>query len=552
MKIFTRLTAGALLCCAAIGANAQALGEGMVINPFPPAEHQTFLATVSLVYDFKLITMVNPDMTVPVSFGGETYNVNAEVYFDPEIAWDFGQVQEDPAVGNVLIVDFSEEAYAAGYPVGKYEISIPAGIVQDEEGQTNSARTITFTKVNPVSPVSVTPANGMYQAGALSDIRVTFDDAVTLNPEGGKITVRKKDDWLSDPTYVENYEIAEDGKTLSFALEGLPKGVLFSVEVPQGFLLVGENYINATVWLEYMVWDGMDAATVISAPEHETSPALNPFILTWDCASITMNPVAPGTEFVCGFPDYGLQDGWRIYIPASAYRLVHVDSDGTVTEEISAAAPANGIYLDVTSYTEGFEGYRFEIFFPAGLVVNEEGKENPPFSYAFTVLDVWPDPSFSADAGIITVAWPSAEWVTYNLSEGNPVLTDGAGASYTLRYTYGHTSPGEVTLLNSNNVHGLEIDLGEIDLPDGNYTLTIPQGYVLIDGAYGVFVMNGTARYQFGWKDGRFTGYNRTGITTDNEVFNVYDLNGRKVKVASDLDGLEKGIYIINGKKIKF
>jgi len=48
---------------------------------------------------------------------------------------------------------------------------------------------------------------------------------------------------------------------------------------------------------------------------------------------------------------------------------------------------------------------------------------------------------------------------------------------------------------------------------------------------------------------------NSTGINgvevSDGEVFDVYNLSGRKVKAkATSLDGLPKGIYIINGKKV--
>ena len=41
------------------------------------------------------------------------------------------------------------------------------------------------------------------------------------------------------------------------------------------------------------------------------------------------------------------------------------------------------------------------------------------------------------------------------------------------------------------------------------------------------------------------------GIESDGEVFDVYNLSGRKVKSkTTSLDGLPRGIYIINGKKV--
>ena len=45
------------------------------------------------------------------------------------------------------------------------------------------------------------------------------------------------------------------------------------------------------------------------------------------------------------------------------------------------------------------------------------------------------------------------------------------------------------------------------------------------------------------------TGIN--GLINEGNVFDVYDLSGRKVRTAvSSLDGLPKGIYIVNGRKV--
>ena len=47
------------------------------------------------------------------------------------------------------------------------------------------------------------------------------------------------------------------------------------------------------------------------------------------------------------------------------------------------------------------------------------------------------------------------------------------------------------------------------------------------------------------------TGINKIDVPTVAEPFDVYDLNGRMVKSqVTSLDGLPRGIYIINGKKV--
>ena len=549
MKIITKLLTTTLLAGASLSANAQALGEGTVINPYPPNEFQTFLQTVTLVYDFKQITIADEELTVFVEMGGKYYEVYAEVYFDSELATDLGQTFIDPSWGNELVIDFSFEAYEAGHPVGPYIIDIPDGLVKDEKGNTNAYQTLTFTKVDPIAPTSVSPKDGMYTAEELQNVEVTFPEEINPILDSQYITVRKKNDWISTPTYIESYLILDDNKTLSFDLSKLPRGVLYSIELPEGLVRVGEYYVNEQIWLEYMNWDGMPMATIVSAPESVSTTEVKPFILTWDYQEISIPSDAPETEFVCGFPDYGMQDGWRIMIPADFYELVNVDKDGNVTMTPSADKPANAIYLDIAEYTDGYAGYQFEIFFPVGLVVNGEGLENPPMDYVFTLRNLWIDPEITAENGVINVVWPYAEWATYNLSNEEVTLTNEKGQQTELQYNFGGTAKGEVSLENEK-FHGLIIDLNNLNLENGTYVLTVPRGYLNLQGAYDNFVLNDVYTYTFGWENGNFTDAGIEGIMDNNSSYTIYDLHGRLVKKGTDLSGLNKGLYIINGKKV--
>lgn len=552
MKIFTKITAALLLLVGAVSANAASLGEGRIINPNPPEGLHTSLLQVTLTYNFALIKIADYDMAVLVTMGGKTFEVYPDIYFDEEVALELGQTNDDPEWGNELTIPFSEEAFSLGYPVGPYEIIVPEGIVEDASGNTNPEQTITLIKVKAEAPVSVTPADGMH--AEITDAVITFDKPLTLNPNRERIELREKNDWLSTPYYVENYSISEDGMSLVLDLDGLLKrGVLYTVWVPEGFVQLDEYYVNSEVWMEYMYWNGMEAATIISAPEHETDADIPPFILTWDYQTISFAKDAPDTEFVCGFPDFGGKDGWRIFIPASYYELKHVNQDGTYTDP-TEALPANALYIDVKEFTEDYPGYQFEIFFPAGLVVNAEGLDNPPLQYTFTVREIWPAPQVTIDAGIIEILWPRAENASYGLSDNDPTLTSEAGENYDLRFTFGGTQPGEVSLINEGTTsgkHGLVIDLSGLDLADGLYTLIVPQGYLYLGGIYGDFVMNGKVTYQFTLKDGQFAEYDSvTLIPAADGLLNIYDLNGRLVKKDTTLEGLSKGIYIVNGVKV--
>ena len=550
MKFLNKLLISAIIASGWGAANAQQLGEAFVINPYPADTYQTFLSAVTVTWNFNIITLVDDEAKLPVSINGKTYEVYADVYFDPEIAWELGQTNSDLAWGNELVIEFSEEAYVAGYPAGEYAIMSPEGFVIDEKGNINEAQIIEFIKVNPVEPVGVSPEDGMYPADNLKDVKITFPEPFLYLPAAGDITARRKDDWLNPATVIKPTGISDEGKTLNLDLSSLERGVLYTINVPEGYMLIGEYNINKEIWLEYMIWDGMEPATVLSAPDPETSPELKPFILTWDFQPITIPADAPDTEFVCGFPDYGMQEGWRVFIPADFYETVYAKADGSISAP-TTENPANAIYLDVSELTADFAGYRFEIFFPAGLVINEKGLDNPPMNYVFTIWELLGEPVFAAEGGVITVEWPDTEWITYNLSDLDPFLTSENGEKIILEYTFGGSVPGQVSLENGTR-HLLIIDLNDLGLKDGTYTLTVPQGYVILDQGDGEGVFNGETTYSFNWIDGDFseTGFvNRSMTGADYEV---YSLNGVKILSASDVSSLRKlpaGIYIINGKK---
>ena len=104
---------------------------------------------------------------------------------------------------------------------------------------------------------------------------------------------------------------------------------------------------------------------------------------------------------------------------------------------------------------------------------------------------------------------------------------------------------------------GLLVNFENIDLADGNYTLWIPTGFVTIDPldySYSFLEFNEAASYNFKVEDGVVA----EGSTAINAIApvqevlgGVYNLQG--VKVADGIEGLRnlnKGIYIINGKKV--
>lgn len=581
MNIFTKLTTAALLAGGlAFSAGAQSLGTAQYVDPQPNSS-QTFLRMVRLgwsvnLFQLELVTYADTDLSILVTFpDGKSYTLDYldygyDLYLDPEMNTNMPESEEDlpeGTWGNELIVDFGTQAFEAGEPVGIYTIEIPEGLVKNIDGRMNAAQTLTYRKVNPIAPISITPSEKLSNGEMggvfpeINNITLTFDDTLTLNRSADPIHMGMKDEGPYDNgVYLEKYSIGSDGKSLVIDVKDLMKrGVWYYIEIPEGIVQVGENYVNGRVYLEYMYWDGMQQATLLSAPLSASSIYdVKPFILTWDYQNIYFPKEALQTEFVIGFPDYGWQDGERIWIPADWYEQIHVDEDGTISH-VSDSTPCNALRLDVSDLVEDWDGYRCLINFPVGLVYNEEGLDNPPLQYTFNVWNIWDEYEVRAEAGVITITYPGADWCTWAMNDDDPItlLDITTKETIDLPYTWGWTDKGQVNMLNESE-HGFVIDLTrDLTLADGNYILTVPQGfaYVNVDvgGAIPDFtnVLNAEITYEFGWKDGDFTGFNKVEMTEAAEGNGaVYDLSGRMVNAKGNIEGLEKGIYILNGKKV--
>lgn len=560
MNIFTKFSAAALLAGMAFSANAQELGKAAYCDPWPNTA-QTSLQAITLGWSLdgdqlELVKVKDYDQAVLVTFGGKTYEIDDyDIYYNNEMMTN--GTLEDPNYGNELIIGFSTEAFNAGYPTGVYTIDIPEGLVENADGKTNAEQTLTFTKVNPVAPASITPAEGLNTD--MSKVTLTFNEPIALNPGREQIKLLERDVFEGPVYYIEanRYSIGEDGKSLVLNLTDLLKeGVWYSIEIPELFVTVGENECNARVYTEYMYWTGMNQAKLISAPDFYSSvDDIHPFVLKWD-QPIHFADDAPDTEFVIGFPDWGFRDGDRKWIPADWYETVHVYDDGTWTTP-TADLPANGVYLDVAELCEDWIGYRFVINFPAKLVMSEDNLPSPPLSYTFNVPNIWSAPNITASAGVVDMIWPGASWTTIGKGE-TTLIQETTGKVTDLRFDFGgwNGATGEVSLVNDRGTeHGITINLNDLDLADGNYTIIVPQAYVWLRGTLAGQqfeddpLMNAEVVYQFGWKDGNFSERVSSvgAIPTGEAKETVYDLQGRRLNPGTQL---QKGIYIVNGKKL--
>lgn len=555
MNLTKKLFLGAFMAGLAFTANAQALGTGTVISPENPNQYQTFLQTVEVTYGYRLIKVIDPEVMCLVTINGKSYEVEADIYFDELIGGELGQTPEDSSWGNILIVDFSDVAYETGHPAGEYVIEIPDDYVQDASGNTNAYQEITVTKVDVVKPVSMTPGEGSFPASDLKNFTITFNDNISYISYREPIMVRELNDWLGLATYLgeDEVSIGADGKSLVIDLSTLTRGVSYMVQIPEMFVEVGNLKVNAEIWInEIMNWDGLPQPKIISAPVYESDPNVKPLILTYNYESLSFAPNAPDATLQIGYPQYGMQDGDIISIPADYFELVYVDpATDAVTMNPTGSLEPNALYLDLKDFAEDWIGYDFQLQIPASMVVNKAGLDNPPYYQKFIVVNMLSATNITIDGQVIKVVWPQARHITYALSRDEITLTGEDKDNFILDYNFGVPANGPVGLNESNN--GLDINLSNVNMVDGNYLLFIPRGYVFLylgsDGDTDGMMLCDEVAFEFTYNNGALIPSGIEQLFVNDGKIVVYDLQGRKVQEGS-LNGLNHGIYIVNGKKV--
>lgn len=189
-----------------------------------------------------------------------------------------------------------------------------------------------------------------------------------------------------------------------------------------------------------------------------------------------------------------------------------------------------------------FAGNTVTVIVPEGIVKNAVGDVNPAQEFVFQIVPTFTDYTYTPESES-TLTYPDMK---VKVSFGDGVSLSRLQSEVALRLDnpykeYILSFGKEVTITAANE---LEIDLS--DYASGYYELVIPEGYVMIETNSGQYLCPDIwLEYNLQNDGAAAVGI----IGVDNTANSVYTLDGRPVS-ASQNAGLEKGLYIIGGKKI--
>ena len=466
-------------------------------------------------------TVIGELAPITLSWGGQAISENN---FNGTVAWG-SQSQAIPVDefeilnGNTLNIFVGALGLATG---NTYTITIGEGCVKNAAGDINPQQVVaTFTYEEEESGVYSQAAqfavveNGVINVTwpGISYVEADEPDQLYLTDSDGKKYMLSASQVKQSADY--------DALIVDVTGLGLATGS-YTLVIPEGALYLEDDdwnaYTNADESYSFSytgiaVPTYMGQATVTQAPEGTVTGELVPIKLTWNQAIMANN--------FNGTVSWGIQTQ---NIPATAFEVL------------------NGNTLNIFVGVLGLPtGNTYTITIGEGCVKNAAGDINPQQVVATFTYEEEETGVYSQEAefevvenGVICVTWPGISYVEADEPD-QLYLTDSDGKVYQL----------SASQVNQTADYGaLIVDITDMELPTGTYTLVIPEGSIYLeDDDWNVYT-NADEEYEFSYD--KLSGINA--IDTDNEEQTIYNLQG--VRVSSDINRLNKGIYIINGKKV--
>lgn len=420
------------------------------------------------------------------------------------------------------------------------------------------------------TPVLVAPIEGVEAAylwtikfpnQVLKDVISNTGEGVKItNPNGKVLGIRIA---YTEPSSDTNSTI--DAVSFAIASDDQPYATVagqYTVYIPEGFVTNTDDEPNPEVNLTYT----MKPQAADDEPDYFTDSSFEIDVPSED--EILLNELQTLT-ITFPWPIYAMTDGQ----PDESTGTVSVQVNG---EDAYATIIDSNKLIVATLQEAGEQDMQVQVVIPAGRITNNQacttpGKQdmvqvNGRIAIPVNLYGAKEEANWNIENGKtiysdedhnIEVRWENGLAI-YNNSD---MTFEGSGITLqsTKRAVADNYLEEDRTVFFTEENDGLKFDMGGLDA--GEYVLTIPKAaikVVQIDGQVGGFGDGLTYTYKSLNKD---TNLNfiisdlATGVEVitpdENGIFTVYNLNGVKVAEgkANVLEGLQKGMYIINGKK---
>ena len=459
--------------------------------------------------------------SILVSFDGQPIEINSESTENATITYGDESIKltADIATQNQGIYTLKLTPASIPVTLGQYTINIPAGLVKSGEF-TNQALTQTFNYVQSLSTYTVEPAAGTMNISSFKEITIEYPGArkievvgengtITLNPNSsddddddfGGVGGLAEGDQENNPNKIEvvlgeNMNIT-NGKIVVTLPENLSTGTL-TLNFPANYFLVDGQTVNPTINLVYTLWDNMDSAIVLEGLQGAYSSPDVKFLLTWDYQTIEKTD------------DFSLvlqRQGSNLEYPADAVTLISIeDPEGNTPEQ------PNALSIDFSEFFSNYDGgipgtglMNLSLKLAEGSVMNSDEKINPAqeLSSNFRIYNPvqgnfsWQD---TETPGVYSFVWgetANISSVSYTAGTYYIILTAKDGTEYQIPYkAYNSFTPGSWTYVTASKNYQVNLS----NIPDGDYTVTIPNGLVNIrytDATTTTYCTNSTYTFDF-------------------------------------------------------
>lgn len=412
---------------------------------------------------------------------------------------------------------------------GKYAFIMPQGFIKVDGAYSTEIR-VEYQIGEPAAIEIVSPRPGSFLTN-LSEFTVMAAGATTLeeNETRSKIQIAKGDESVC----IVSVSSQEGNTVVLKAATKIVEAGEYTLIIPKGYFLIDGVMTEEEYSYTYYVSgeDDKEFKLPTMNPEEGFVEDFSMFTMTWENAtSVTVeNAVMIGAAGI------------------SLYSVVG-ETETKVVDYVGMPASDNAVMLNSLSTITAEPG-EYKLVVPAGLitvdgVVNEHMEffyqYLPPVEFELT-LSTAEDGVVSDGGSVHSVAEFT---ITFDPCEEslalNPDCT-GNIALWTAGYPETMIGYFEVAIEGLTAKLSLTVKADEVE--DGKYTILIPEDFFLVDGE----LCGGQSFALDLTKSGIY------GIEADARELNVYNMDGilvlRNAK-AADLKTLQKGIYIVNGKKI--